>query len=85
MQIQADTGQVGCVEVPRDGLIRPLEPFIRRGVFAFYDNLRDRVGAKVRRDRFRLRNSRASVRVAYHKTMISPNVKTNARVGVETW
>ncbi len=51
-QIQADTGQVVCVEVPGDKLTRPLEPFVRRGVFACHDNFRGRAGAKVRLDRF---------------------------------
>ncbi len=50
-QIQADTGQVACVEVPTGDLTRPLEPFFRRGVFEVHDNFRDRAGAKVRLDR----------------------------------
>ena len=77
MQIKADTGQVACVEVPRDDLTRLLKPLAGWRVFAFHDHLRDRVGAKVRLDRLRLQ-SPILCEGPDHKRVIPPNIKTNA-------
>lgn len=82
-QIQAGTGEVACVEVPRGDLTRPLSPLSQGRVVDLTAIFATDRGRRCGLTALDFANADL-VCVASHKTVITQNVQADALVGFET-